>query len=368
MISPGRLRERVERFQQLMRKNGIDASMIRTLSSFMYFAGIKWLRPALLIPADGQPTAFIFKYEVEQFQEKSWIRNVKAYTRVEELMKNVSETIRDSGFETVGFDYSVERDAYVLFFELFKKLNSQVEIPDVHGLIMQLRMAKDPEEIEHVRKSARISEAGMRKAVDAIEVGRTELEVAAEVLGEMMKKGAEDPHMHITTGSRPRVHAEPRNWVEIQSGDTVQIVLSADYDGYYSNLSRTIFLGGLSHTKRKAFEVFMAAHHTAEENLKTGTKLMDIENRLSELIDHRGYGDYYVAGFAHGVGLLTEEDPITTIVVPHRRYKAQKNMVLASVHAPLTVPDLGTIKSEDTYLIGTEKAERLTRFDYEITK
>jgi len=62
------------------------------------------------------------------------------------------------------------------------------------------------------------------------------------------------------------------------------------------------------------------------------------------------------------------EDPITTIVVPHRRYEAQKNMVIASVHAPLTVPGIGTIKSEDTYLIRADKAEKLTRFDYEIIK
>ncbi len=75
-----------------------------------------------------------------------------------------------------------------------------------------------------------------------------------------------------------------------------------------------------------------------------------------------------MTGFAHGVGLLTEEDPITTIVVPHRRYKAVENMVLASVHAPLTVPGIGTIKFEDTYVVQLGVPERLTKFDYEIIK
>jgi len=109
-------------------------------------------------------------------------------------------------------------------------------------------------------------------------------------------------------------------------------------------------------------------HRTAEENLKPGMRLIEIEKMIKRLIEGRGYGDYYVTGFAHGVGLLTEEDPITTIVVPHRQYAAVENIVLASVHAPLTIPGVGTVKFEDTYVIGAEKPERFTNFDYKIVK
>jgi Xaa-Pro dipeptidase len=186
MITQEQLKQRIKRFQQLMKENKIDSSLIRTLSSFVYFTGIKWLRPSLLIPADGDPTAFIFKYEAEQFKEMSGVEKVKTYTKVEELMKHVTGTIRESGFKTVGFDYSLERDAYVFYFELFKKMNAKIKIPDIHALIMQLRMVKDEEEIEHIRKSVKISEIGMQKAVNTVEAGRTEVEVAAEVLGEMM--------------------------------------------------------------------------------------------------------------------------------------------------------------------------------------
>ena len=368
MINREILKRRVEGFQRLMKENEIDASMIRTLSSFTYFTGVKWLRPALLIPAEGEPVAFIFRYEAEEFTEKSHIQNVKTYMRAEELMRNVTGTIRESKFKRVGFDYSVERDSYVLFFELFKKLNAQVDVVDVHALIMQLRMIKDSVEIEAMKRASKIAEHGMQTTIDAIDVGRTELEVAAEAIAEMMKKGAENPHIYITTGPRPRVHAEPRGWVKMECGDTVEVVISADYDGYYSNLTRTAFLGDLSAEKKRVYEVFMEAHDKAEENLKPGMKLIEIENLLKEIYERKGYGDYYVTGFSHGVGLLPEEDPITTIVAPHRRYEVKENMTLASVHAPLTVPGVGTVKFEDTYVIRDEKSERLTEFDYEIVK
>ncbi len=112
----------------------------------------------------------------------------------------------------------------------------------------------------------------------------------------------------------------------------------------------------------------MEIHANAEESLKEGVRLIDIEIALRNILEERGYRDYYVTGFAHGVGLLVEEDPITTIVIPHRQYKAKRNMVLASAHAPLTVPGIGTIKFEDTYVIRGERAEELTKFDYEIKK
>ena len=59
MFTEAQLRNRVRNFQSLMKENKIDVAVIRTLSSFIYFTGIKWLRPALLIPAEGEPTAFV---------------------------------------------------------------------------------------------------------------------------------------------------------------------------------------------------------------------------------------------------------------------------------------------------------------------
>ncbi len=362
------LRNRVERFQSLMKESGIEASVIRTLSSFVYFTGIKWLRPSLIIPAEGEPRAFILKQEVEEFASKTWIRDIQPFRRVEELMRGVSGTIRERRYKVVGFDYSVERDSYVLFFELFKKMTGPAEIRDIHGLIMELRMIKDKDEIEAIKEASSIAEKGMEAAVEAVEPGATELDIAAEALRKMMKEGSENPLVHVNAGPNPRAHAEPRAWVKVKPGSTVNVVLGADYRGYHSNISRTLFVGGVSNEQRRALETIMEAHRLAERDLKPKTRLLDVEEKIKEVIEARGYGENYVAGFAHGVGLLTEEDPITTIVVPHRRYPIIENMVLAAIHAPLAIPGVGSVKCEDTFIIRSVGAEKLTSYDYEIIK
>ncbi|WP_297523488.1 aminopeptidase P family N-terminal domain-containing protein, partial [Thermococcus sp.] len=82
-------RGRLERFQELLQENDIDGAVIRTLSSFIYFTGTKWLRPSLLIPAEGEPVVYVVKGEAELFRERSWIENVVEFQRVEDLMAGV---------------------------------------------------------------------------------------------------------------------------------------------------------------------------------------------------------------------------------------------------------------------------------------
>jgi len=247
-------------------------------------------------------------------------------------------------------------------------LNPRVEVRDVHALIMRLRMIKDPQEIECIRKASGIVDLGMDAAVKSVDIGKSELEIAAEAVYRLMRLGAEHPLVYVNVGPKPRKHAEPRGDVKVSRGDCVNIVIGADYNNYFSNVSRTMFFGEASSEKRKAFEAVEKARHLAEEELKPGVELAEIEKRIHELMERVGFGAYYSWGFTHGVGLLIEEDPITTIVVPHRRYRVAENMVLAAVHVPLTVPNVGSVKCEDTFLIGRDGCKPLTKCCCEMTK
>jgi len=368
MLTEAQLRDRVRNFQLMMKESGIDVAVIRTLSSFIYFTGIKWLRPALLIPAEGEPTAFIFQHEADEFASKCWVKSIERWMKTEELMKGVSAMIRKAGYKVAGFDYSVERDSYVLFFELFKTLNPKVEVRDVHALIMKLRMIKDAQEIECIRRASEIVDLGMDAAVNSVDISKSELEIAAEAVYRLMKSESEHPLVYVNVGPRPRKHAEPRGEVKVGRGDCVSIVIGSDYNNYFSNVSRTMFFGEASTEKKKAFDAVERARQLAEEELKPSVELAEIEKKIHELMEKSGYGAYYSWGFTHGVGLLIEEDPITTIVVPHRRYKVAENMVLAAVHVPLTIPNIGSVKCEDTLLIGKEGCKPLTKYSCEMIR
>jgi len=354
---PEIFRKRVERFQKLLRENEIDGGVIRTLSSFIYFTGTKWLRPALFIPAEGEPVVFVVKGEAELFKERSWFENVVEYQRVEDLMAGVVSWVHRNGMERVGLEFGVERDAYLIFLKIFERLNPTVEIVDILDLTMDLRMIKDEWELDNIRKAGKIARKGMKVAEEVIKPGVSELEIAAEVTRELMLGGSEEPKVYVST--TPRAHAEPFRDLKVPENGVVTVVIGTDWNHYYSNTARTFVVGDPGERVRRAMVAKMEAYELALEETKIGATINAVEKKIAGLFKERGFGDAYIAGYTHGVGLLVEEPPIATIVVPQRATKIQENMVLTVIHPPLMIPE-GAIKHEDTYIVKKDGLEKVT--------
>jgi len=350
-------RRRVERFQELLRGNEIDGAVIRTLSSFTYFTGTKWLRPSLLIPAEGEPVVYVVKGEAELFREKSWIENVVEFQKVEDLMAGVVGWIHRNGMSRVGLEFGIERDAYLIFLKIFERLNPTVEIVDILDLTMGLRMIKEEWELDNIRKAGKIAGWGMKVAEEVIKPGLSELEIAAEVVRELMLSGSEDPKVYVST--TPRAHAEPFRDLKVPGNGVVTVVIGADWNHYYANVARTFVVGEPGERVRRAIETKEEAYRIALEETRVGVALNTVEKKLANFFRERGFGEAYIAGYTHGVGLLIEEPPISTIVVPQRAAKVQENMVLAVIHSPLMIPE-GAIKHEDTYIVKKDGLERVT--------
>ncbi len=347
---------RVRKFQEMLRENNVDGAIIRTLSSFTYFTGTRWLRPSLLIPAEGEPKALVVEGEAEEFKNRAWVRDVVEYQDAESLMATVVGWIKSNGFKRVGMEFSVERDSYLLFYKVFKRLNPDIELVDILDLTFSLRMIKDGWEKENIRKAGRIANKGMNLAEEIIKPGMSELEIASEIAHLLTKEGSEDPKVYVST--TPRVHAEPFRDAYVKNDSVVTVVIGTDYNNYYANMARTFIVGEVNKEVKRAIEVKEEAYKFAIQETKPGRKFTDVEKKIAELYRHERLEEYYIKGYTHSVGLLIEEPPITTIVVAHRFWKILPDMVLAIVHPPLMLPE-GAIKHEDTFIVG-EEMEKVT--------
>ncbi len=347
---------RVRRFQELLRKNKIGGAVIRALSTFTYFTGTRWFRPSLLIPAEGEPTVFVVEGEAEEFKRRSWIRDVVEYQEVESLMASVVSWIKSNGYERVGMEFTVERDSYLLFYKVFKRLNPEVELVDILDLVFSMRMLKDDWEKDNIRKAGKIASKGMRLAEEIIKPGMSELEIASEINHLLTREGSEEPKVYVST--TPRVHAEPFRDAYVNNDSIVTVVIGTDYNNYYANMARTFIVGNVKKEVERVLKVKKLAYDIAVRETRPGRKFLDVEKKIAELYRHERLDDYYIKGYTHSVGMLIEEPPITTIVVSHRFWEVKKDMVLAIIHPPLMLPE-GAIKHEDTFIVG-EEMEKVT--------
>ena len=341
---------RVRRFQELLKRRNIDAAMIRTLSSFIYFTGTKWLRPSILIPADGDPIVFLADGEEDGFKERSWISNIITYKEGGEVMAKVSSLIRNEDYRTIGIEYGIERDAYIIFYEMFKRLNPRVNIVDVSDITYDLRMIKDDFELDRIRKAGEIASKVMNRLLNEIDIGLSETDIAAKAYEYLYKSGSENPHVYVNIGPHPRIHSEPFRDILVRKNIFVTIVLGADYDHYYVNMTRTVFIGKNDFAER-ALKCVEEAYNTAVEITRVGVKPMTVMKKLDKIYEKYGMLKYAVKGYLHGVGLQIEEVPITTILPKHRSIELKPNMVISFIHAPLMIQGLGQVKKEDTFIL-----------------
>lgn len=129
----------------------------------------------------------------------------------------------------------------------------------------------------------------------------------------------------------------------------------------YCSETMTYVPPAASKEKHRAFDSLRSVYESITPKLRPGTVLGSVEQEIGASLTAKGYSANYVKGFAHGVGLLVEEDPITTILIPHRRMALREDMVIAAMHAPLVIPGIGSFKIEDTFLVTPGGPEQLTK-------
>ena len=139
-----------------------------------------------------------------------------------------------------------------------------------------LRQAKTPEEIEHIRKAARLADMGYRFFVDTAEAGMAEHELVAEIEGFLKARGAEDNFMLIGSGGAEVFGMHPPTERRFEAGDNITTELSPQVNGYFAQICRTLVLGEPSPEQRESFEIFRKAQQAAEDFLKPGVNISDV--------------------------------------------------------------------------------------------
>lgn len=172
-------RIRAQQIQSIMEKKSIDAMLIAGVENYYYITGDYRKQARMLFYRDDDPTIIVFGPEVEQVKANTWVEDVRGWNSVQELMQNFFTSMRshDLTKATVGFDTHTAPGFEVF---RFRKLNPEITMVENDDVMSELRMVKSDEEIERMKKTARVAEVGMKAAIESLKEGVTENDVAAE--------------------------------------------------------------------------------------------------------------------------------------------------------------------------------------------
>ncbi len=213
------------------------------------------------------------------------------------------------GFENKDISYTQFR----AFEDQFKKVYGEFfEMIHLDNEISNLRMVKTSEEIEKIAMAESIGDKAFEHILGYIKVGMTEKDIALELEYTMKKLGAEGLSFDTIVASGPNSslpHAVPSDR-QIQEGDFLTMDFGCIYQGYCSDMTRTIYIGHKpSNKQQEIYDIVLRAQQEAMKHIRPGVKGSEVDAVARDIITAAGYGEYFGHGLGHSVGLYIHEEP-----------------------------------------------------------
>lgn len=182
---------------------------------------------------------------------------------------------------------------------------------ELDSVINELRSVKTESERVKIEKAQRIAERAFDEILKYIAIGKTERDVSIQLDYLMLKGGAQALSFETIVVSGPNTsmpHGVPGER-KIANGDFITFDFGAVYDGYHSDMTRTIAVGSVSDKQVEVYNTVLSAQLAGLEKIKAGNKCKDIDLAARNLIEDKGYGKYFGHSFGHGVGIEIHEYP-----------------------------------------------------------
>ena len=243
---------------------------------------------------------------------------------------------------------------------MYKELQEKVkaEVKGTKGRVEKLRIVKDATEIALIKKAAQITDEAFEEICGMIKPGVTEKQISQELEFAMMRKGASHVAFDFIVASGVRgalPHGVASDKV-IQSGEFVTMDIGAVYEGYYSDMTRTVAVGPLDERLQEIYNIVLHAQEESLKAVEAGKSCREIDKIARDIISAAGYGDYFGHGLGHGVGLDIHEEPR---VSPFGEEILKENMII-TIEPGIYLPRIGGVRIEDLVLVETAGASRLS--------
>ena len=183
--------------------------------------------------------------------------------------------------------------------------------------VLRLRRIKDDGELARMASAASIADAALTSVAPLLAETPTEADVRDELEYRMRRLGAHGPSYDTIVASGPDNAARPHHETggrTILEGDTVIIDVGALVDGYHSDMTRTFVIGEPTADQRAIYDLVLEAQLAGLAQVRPGVAAKDVDAACRDLFVEHGYGDWYLHGTGHGVGLDIHEDPFASPV------------------------------------------------------
>ena len=271
------------------------------------------------------------------------------------FIQRINDAIADFGITTLGFEENYLTVAELMSYEK----NLKAKLVPYNKEINGFRGVKEAWELDRMRKAQEITDKAFTDVLPRIKVGMTELELQAELIYCLYKNGGQglsfDPI--VVSGPNTSLPHGVAGDRKIQEGDFVTMDFGVLYQGYCSDMTRTVAVGYATEEMKKVYETVAAAQLAGITATKAGVIGKDIDAAARKVIVDAGYGEYFGHGYGHSLGLEIHEAPNPNPGNPNPMPLG----AVCSAEPGIYLPGKFGVRIEDVTIVKEDGVEIITR-------
>jgi Xaa-Pro aminopeptidase len=349
---------RADRLRALLPDAGVDALLVTHLPNVRYLTGFTGSSAMLLVTGDALVFTSDGRYRTQAGEQ---LAGAGVDARIE-IGATVAEQ-RAALAAALGSFARVGLEAHAVTWAQQRDLASAFaghDLVPTNGLVERLRRVKEAGEIARIRAACAIADDALGALLPRLADRPTERDFALDLEVEMRRRGASGNSFDPIVASGPngaKPHARPSDR-RVEAGELVVIDFGCIVDGYCSDMTRTVSVGDPGPEARHVWDVVRDSQWAGREAVRAGAECAAVDRACREVIDAAGWGESFVHGTGHGVGLEIHEEPR---VAASARDTLEPGSVV-TVEPGVYLPGVGGVRLEDTVVVTPDGADPLTEF------
>lgn len=357
------MNNRLELFKKWLQQKDISVAFITSTENVFHLSGF-YSDPherllSLAVFPDNEPILICPQMEVADVKSTGWAFEIIGYTDIENPWEKIKASVEKRNVKTNTV--AVEKEHMnIERFEQIQTYFSSPTLVSAEEKLRELRMIKDEKELTILREACKLADYAVEIGVSEIAEGKTEMDVLAAIEYELKKKGINEmafSTMVLTGKNAASPHGTPGN-TKIQKGDLVLFDLGVVFDGYCSDITRTVAYYDINEKQKEIYETVLAAQLAALDASKPGATCASVDLAARNYISEKGYGEYFPHRLGHGLGISVHEYPSLTET---NSLKLQEGMVY-TIEPGIYVPDVAGVRIEDDVYVTSNGIEILTNY------
>lgn len=345
---------KLAKLRQALIDNHVDAILITNEYNRRYMTGFTGTAGVAIVSQNDAVFITDFRY-TEQAAEQ--VKDFRIEQHKGTIFEEVAKQVASMGVKTLAF----EKDAmHYGTYEVYKSAVKADFVP-LSGLIEKIRLIKSQEEINIIKVACEIADNAFTHILNFIKPGITELDVSNELEFFMRKQGATSSSFDIIVASGLR-SALPHGVATkkiIETGDFVTLDFGAYYNGYISDITRTVAVGKPSEKLVEMYNAVLESQLLALEKVGPGMTGAEADAVSRDYLKSKGLGEAFGHSLGHGIGLEVHEGPGLNF---RSEVVLEPNMTV-TIEPGAYIPGVGGVRIEDDILITETGNEILNHSD-----